>query len=103
MRLHRKAIRLTTSALLVAGFALAGCQTSSHKSVRTYEYADEPTQKRSESEKLDSEYKNGIARPDGISGWHGRGVKYAPSLCEGGVHALPGLRAVPAARIRSLR
>ncbi len=40
----------------VAGPAV-GCATSSHKSVRTYEYTDEPAQKRSESDELDSEYK----------------------------------------------
>ena len=45
---------------LVACFATVlalGCAKSSHKTVRTYEYNDEPPQKRSESDELDSEYK----------------------------------------------
>ena len=48
--------RLGLAAFCLAGLAF-GCETSSHKTVRTYEYSDEPTSKRSESQELDSEYK----------------------------------------------
>ncbi len=41
----------------IAGALSLGCDTTSHKTVRTYEYDDTPKEKRSESDKLDSEYK----------------------------------------------
>lgn len=49
--------KLGLAAVCVAGLAV-GCETSSHKSVRTYEYNDQPPpEKRSQSDELDSEYK----------------------------------------------
>ena len=36
---------------------VAACETSSHKEVRTFEYDNEPPEKRSESKQLDSDYK----------------------------------------------
>ena len=55
-----RSIRTLMLCGLCACFAAAlslGCDTTSHKTVRTYEYDDTPTEKRSESDKLDSEYK----------------------------------------------
>lgn len=51
-----RAFALGLGACVVFGLSIA-CETSTHTSTRTYEYNDEPVQKRSESNKLDSEYK----------------------------------------------
>lgn len=56
MQMLKKMV-LGGASVLMAVTLLMGCESSSHKSVRTYEYNDEPQQKRSESNKLDSEYK----------------------------------------------
>ena len=37
----RKYVRIATAALMAAGLAV-GCASSSHKSVRTYEYDEKP-------------------------------------------------------------
>jgi len=43
---------------LTALVGVAGCETSSHKSVRTYDYRDEgrPTERANEAEEQDSEH-----------------------------------------------
>lgn len=56
MRSLRKMMLCGLGACVVLCFAL-GCESSSHKTVRTYEYNDAPEKKRSESDELDSEYK----------------------------------------------
>ncbi len=51
-----RAFALGLGACVALGLSIA-CETSTHTSTRTYEVNDEPVQKRSESNKLDSEYK----------------------------------------------
>jgi len=48
--------RFGLAVLFIAGLVV-GCETSSHKTIRTYQYNDEPPPKRSQSDELDSEYK----------------------------------------------
>ncbi len=48
---------IASACVVVMGF-LPACETSSHKSVKTYEYNDDPPpEKRSESKELDSDWK----------------------------------------------
>ena len=56
MRHWARFCRCGLAVFFVAGFVM-GCETSSRKTVRTYEYKDEPPPKRSQSDELDSEYK----------------------------------------------
>ena len=51
-----RAFALGLVSCVAFGFSVA-CETSTHTTTRTYEYNDEPVQKRSESNKLDSDYK----------------------------------------------
>ena len=57
MRNVQKLLACTMLAL-TALVGVAGCETSSHKSVRTYDYRDEgrPVQRENEAEEQDSEY-----------------------------------------------
>lgn len=56
MRRYLNAIAFAIAALcLVVGSP--GCESSSHSSVRTYEYSDEPQRDRQQDDQLDSEYK----------------------------------------------
>ncbi len=52
----RHSLCLLTGAAALIG--VAGCETSSHKSVRTYDYNDQgrPTERANEAEEQDSEY-----------------------------------------------
>jgi len=52
-------LRLSVCVITVVSLAIGplGCRTSSHKSVRIYEYDDQPQEDRQQSDELDSEYK----------------------------------------------
>ena len=53
----RACVRFCVTAFAVVCFSClsGGCQTSSHKSIRTYEYSDEPHPVRSTDDELTSE------------------------------------------------
>lgn len=44
-------------AAVIASVGSIGCESSSHKSIRTYEYDDAPARDRQQDDQLDSEYK----------------------------------------------
>ena len=51
----RRYVRVAMTALLAAGLAV-GCASSSHKSVRTYEYDEEPPPEQKQPEVGSAEY-----------------------------------------------
>ncbi len=56
MRRYLNALACGIAAMCLFGGS-PGCKTSSHTSVRTYEYNDEPQRDRQKDDQLDSEYK----------------------------------------------